>query len=411
MKRSLSLSMALVVLSVLLNGCFKDVVTEKYTFYRPVYKTKAEVRANIKSALPQPVKQPGKLFIKGNYIFLNELEKGIHVIDYSNPTAPQNIGFIAIPGNIDLAVNGNYLYVDLYTDLVTLDISNPQNVSLAKINEGVFPEKYYTADSNSVIVDWVRVDTIVKNRESVNWEKDIVFTNAFTNGPMVSSAASPGSAGKAGSMARFSLMNDRLYTVSHSDLKVFNITNASSPVYVKQVNAGWNIETIYPFRNNLFIGSMSGMFIFSVTNPDNPVKTGQFLHATACDPVIADDSYAYVTLRSGSFCQGFANQMDVINVSNLASPSLVKSYQFTNPRGLSKDGNYIFLCDGTDGLKILNVANANNITNVKTIPGIETYDVIAFNSIAVTVAKDGLYLIDYSNMADIKVAGKILVQK
>jgi hypothetical protein len=411
MKRLLFPPLMLITLAISLNGCFKDVITEKYTFFRPVYKTKADVRANIKSGLPQPVKQPGKLFIYGNYIFLNEFEKGVHVIDYSNPAAPQNIGFIAIPGNVDLAVNGNYLYADLYTDLVTLDISDPQNVSLVKVNEGVFPEKYYMADPGSVIIDWIRVDTVVKHRD-IHWEKDIVFMSGTAGGPLNSVASAPGTAGKAGSMARFSLMNNRLYTVSYSDIKVFSIANAASPAYLKLVDAGaWNIETIYPFKNNLFIGSQSGMFIFSVADADNPVKTGEFVHARACDPVVADDNYAYVTLRSGTVCQGFTNQMDVVNISNLSSPSLLKSYPFSNPRGLSKDGNIIFLCDGNEGLKVLNAANANNITLLKTIPSGETYDVIAFNSTAVMVAEDGLYLVDYSNLNDIKLAGKIPVNK
>jgi hypothetical protein len=49
----------------------------------------------------------GKLFIQGHYIFLNEVDKGIHVIDNSNPAQPRNVAFIDIPGNVDLAVKGN----------------------------------------------------------------------------------------------------------------------------------------------------------------------------------------------------------------------------------------------------------------------------------------------------------------
>lgn len=414
MKKIFPVSFMLLFVAVLLSGCFKDVVTEKYTFYRPVYKLKAEVRAAIKSALPQPLQQPGKIFIRGNYVFMNEYEKGIHVIDYSNPSLPRNIGFIAIPGNVDLAVNGNYMYADMYTDLVTLNVSDPTNVSLVKVNEGVFPEKYYVADQNSVIVDWEKVDTIIKHGSNYNWQKDIIFTSVatFGGGPSVASGAPGVSAGKAGSMARFSLLNDRLYTVSRSDIKVFNIGIAASPAYVKTVDAGaWDIETIYPFKNNLFIGSQSGMFIYSTVSPDNPVKTGSFTHARACDPVVADDNFAYVTLRSGTTCQGFANQMDVVNVTNLSAPSLLRSYPFTNPRGLSKDGDLVFLCDGSDGLKVLNVANANNIVQLKTLPATETYDVIAFNSVAVMVAKDGLYFIDYSNLNDIRLSAKLQVNQ
>ena len=401
----------MLLLAITLNGCLKDSIVESFTFYRPVYRTKAEVRANIKSNTPQSLKQPGKLYIRGNYIFLNDINRGIHVIDYSNPASPKNIGFIAIPGNADLAVKGNYLYADHYTDLVTLDISNPQNVTAVKFNNGVFPENVYTADTGKIVVEWIRVDTTVRRSEKYNLEKDLMASGALF-GSAVNNSSPGGSAGKGGSMARFTLLNDRLYTVSHTDLKVFNTTVANDPQYVKKIGLNaWDIETIYPFQNKLFIGSQSGMYIYSVSNPDNPSAAGQFVHARSCDPVIADGNYAYVTLRSGTTCQGFTNQLEVVNISNLSAPSLVKTYPFTNPRGLSKDGNYLFICDGTDGLKVLNASDAANITSVKTIGGMETYDVIAFNNIAITVAKDGLYLVDYTNAADIKIISKITVSK
>src|SRR5579875_1039905 len=97
-------------------GCLKDKVTQTYTIYRPVYKTLSQVRANMKSSVPQQLAQTGKLSVYNNYIFLNEINKGIHVIDNSNPAAPKNIAFINIPGNIDLAIKDNYLYADSYSD-------------------------------------------------------------------------------------------------------------------------------------------------------------------------------------------------------------------------------------------------------------------------------------------------------
>jgi hypothetical protein len=400
-----------IVLSAVLPGCFRDVVLEKYSFYRPVYRTRAEVRADIKSALPQPVRNPGKLFVKGNYIFLNDVEKGVHVIDYSNPAQPTNIAFIAIPGNVDLAVNGNHLYADQYTDLVTLDISNPLNVVAVNFDDKVFPQRHFPPDTNLVVVDWIKIDTTIRRTDRVRME-----TVLFSGGPLTSAGSGGGgggsAAGVAGSMARFALMNDRLYTVSTFELKVFNTVNAANPSFVKQVFPGTgDIETIYPFKDKLFLGSRSGMHIFNVASPDNPVKTGMFSHARACDPVVVDDNYAYVTLRSGTPCMSQNNQMDIVNITNINAPTLLKTYQFANPHGLSKDGDHIFLCDGTAGLKVLNAQNVNNITTLKTFTGMETFDVIAINNIAITVAKEGLFLIDYSNLSDIKIKGQILTAR
>ena len=161
--------------------------------------------------------------------------------------------------------------------------------------------------------------------------------------------------------------------------------------------------------NNLFIGSQTGMFIYNISNPDNPVQQGQFNHVRTCDPVIADNNYAYVTLRSGTTCQGFTNQLDILNLSNLSNPVLVKTYQLTSPHGLSKDGNTLFICDGKEGLKIFDASNVSNLQLVKQISGIETYDVIAWNDNALVVAKDGLYQYDYSDLNNIRLRSRIAV--
>jgi len=404
-----------------LNSCVKDTCRRIYTYsyYLPVYKTTAEVRANIKSSSPQEITNPGKIVLLGNYIFLNEVDKGIHIIDNRNPASPQNIAFINIPGNMDLALKGNTLYADLYTDMVTLDVSNPLNVSVKKYNEGVFPYRIYNSgfygDSTKIIADWIKRDTTVAQScgynpvyYSPNAYMD--FSNAQSSGGSTNNSSSP--IGKGGSMARFAIVNNRIYTVSNTDLTVFDITTADNPVYENKVNVGsWNVETIFPFKDKLFIGSQSGMFIYNINNPDKPVSIGQFSHVQSCDPVIADDNFAYVTLRSGTACQGFSNQLEILQLNNITDPKLLKVYPFTNPHGLSKDGNLLFICDGSDGLKIYNAADVNNLKLIKQFSGIETYDVIAYNQIALVVAKDGLYQYDYADVNNIHLISKTGISK
>ena len=132
------------------------------------------------------------------------------------------------------------------------------------------------------------------------------------------------------------------------------------------------------------------MFIYDASDPDNPTKLGTFTHSRVCDPVIADDKYAYVTLRSNSTCAGFLNQLDVVDIGNLMSPILIKSYQMTEPTGLSKDGNTLLICDGKSGLKIFNSADPAGVTLLKTITGFEPFEVIAINGTAIVLAKDGM---------------------
>ena len=415
MKKSL---IAAIISLAFLSGCIKDQCksTNTYTFYKPVYKTTAEVRANIRSNSPRDIEQPGKLYIRGNYIFLNDIDKGIHVIDNSNPSNPSRVAFIDIPGNMDLAVKGNILYADLYTDLVAIDITNPLNVSLVKVVEGVFPRRYYASsfvqDSTKVIAAWEKRDTVVVEDCGGNWgtfemDQGVFMTLASNGSGGAPSFASP--VGMGGSMARFTITSNRLYTVGDSELDAFNIVDAANPQHTANKHIGWGIETIYPFKDNLFIGSTSGMFIFSIVNPDNPTQVGQFSHVRSCDPVIADDDYAYVTLRSGTECTGFTNQLDVLNINNIMSPTLLRTYPFTNPHGLAKDDDLLFICDGRDGLKVYDATNVMQLQHIKTIGGMETYDVIAFNNIVLVVAKDGLYQYNYANRNNITLLSKIAV--
>lgn len=395
-------------------ACVKDKCTESrhYTFYTPVYKAKAEVTGNIKSNAPRALENTGKIYIFDKYIFLNEVDKGIHIIDNSVPSNPRNIGFVDIPGNMDMAVKGNILYADLYGDLVALDISDPKNVKLVKLIEGMFPERMWAngiaMNGSEVVVDWIETDTTVQV-SCVNPEAIFVSRlDAFFMASASSSTKSISPIGVGGSMARFTIVNDYLYTVDRHSLTCFNISNGD-PVKDHQLYAGWDIETIYPFKNNLFIGSMGGMFIYDITNPAVPVKKSEFVHARACDPVIADDKYAYITLRQGTGCGPALNELLIVDIKDIQSPSLVKSYPMSRPHGLAKDGNLLLICDGEAGLKAFNASDPNKITEVSKVDNLNAYDVIAMNNIALVVARDGIYQYDYANPANIRLLSKIQV--
>ncbi|MCC9166262.1 hypothetical protein [Pontibacter harenae] len=103
-----------------------------YTAYQPILMSRSQLETSILRKEPQPIVNPGKLYRFQHYILINEKYKGVHVIDNQDPKSPQNIAFIQVPGNIDFAVKQNVLYVDNAVDLVAIDISNPQDIQVAK---------------------------------------------------------------------------------------------------------------------------------------------------------------------------------------------------------------------------------------------------------------------------------------
>ncbi|RZK46926.1 MAG: hypothetical protein EOO94_01765 [Pedobacter sp.] len=419
MRKTFTLFRVLVVaalLSTTLGGCLKDKVTKTYTIQKAILKPKAELLAAIKSNTPIEISSPGKLYTYGKYIFLNDVNTGVHVIDNSNPTSPQNIGFINIPGNVDIAVKGNVLYADMFSDLLTIDIADPRNIKLVNSMRGLFPERSYglgySQDTDMVVTGWTTYDTVV----DVSNTKISVCSNCFYYDALSSyrpeSSGGVNVPGMGGSMARFSIVNDYMYTMGTSVLRVLSLTDEKAPKFISSTQIGNAlIETIYPFKDKLFIGSTTGMFIYNINDPAHPAMESQTTHFRSCDPVVADDDYAFVTLRGGVTCGGTNNVLDILNVKDVKNPLMVKSYPMTNPHGISKDGQYLFVCDGTDGLKMYDTGDLLNLELLDHIKDIETYDIIAWNNRLIVVSKQGINQYDYADGKKLKFLSTISVKK
>lgn len=410
------------IIATLVSGCFKDTGTRTYKLYTPVFQTIQTVRAAIKNELPQPITSVGKMVIYSNYIFLNELNRGIHIIDNTNPASPINKAFIKIPGNENLAIKDNMLFADCYTDLLAIDITNPDNIVLKNAIDNLFPERRfingYQMYFNTIITDWLVKDTtvnIVVEEGKGIWTKNGSYLTAAPWGWAFASGAASSvisTTGINGSTSKYAIVNDYLYALSGNKINTLSIVKTDDPKLVNTTINNGTIETIFPLKDKLFIGAQAGMFIYSINNPAAPVELGKFVHARVCDPVIADGNIAYVTLHaSQNRCAGVTNQLDVVDISNVSQPILIKTYTLTNPYGLSKDGNLLFICDGAVGLKVFDATTATNITLKQTLPSTETYDVIALNGIAYVTAKDGLYQYSYSNTNNVHLISKTDIVK
>lgn len=404
MKKNILAALAFVTATLcaflLFSGCSKDSTgkkTQTYTIYSPVYKNKADALASINGVASTAVEHAGKLYIKGNFIYLNEVNKGIHIIDNSNTSHPVQIAFLSIPGNLDIAIKGNILYADMYSDLLALDITDPHHAKITGTVNNFFTGREYVngypaINNNEIAVNWNEKDTTV-----------IISDRLFPDCNGCQFYTTPAATtGTAGSMASMVLMNNYLYAISemHS-LGIVDVSNAAAPKLDSSFFAGYDLETIYPFENKLFLGSSEGVFIYDVSDPEHPVSSGEFTHGTACDPVIADGNYAYVTLHAGSNCGGAANELDVVNVQDVANSQLVKTYNLTKPEGLSKDGDLLFVCDDAN-VKVYNATNPSNLILLQQIRSNVPYDVIAAEKNLIVVDADGLYQYDYSNIKNIR---------
>lgn len=397
----------IIMLAFLGFGC-EDKCEEfrSYVIYDPVYETTEALRSQVEFIAPEQIHLPGKIYLLGQYLFINEVGKGIHVIDNIDPSRPLPIGFINIPGNYDLAGKGQYLYADSYVDLLVFDISDINEIREVNRVGGVFENYYntfgYLDTSAGILVEYEErlVEEFV--------ETDCGFSNGSTDdfavaevnalrSAQVDFMSSPTAAGIGGSMARFTVSGDHLYTVDLSTLRTFDISTIDNPVAGPTNEITWGVETIFPYEDKLFLGAQNGMHIFSVANPNAPAFLSTYEHITSCDPVVVQDDIAYVTLRGGTECNGFTNQLEIIDVADPSDPQLLEVYPMLNPHGLGIDGGCLFISEGEFGLKMFDATDITTIDQNLTrhFEGFHAYDVIPLDGLLMLIGNDGLYQYTY----------------
>lgn len=157
----------LIIPALILSSCGEE--PERYTEYTPVLLKRTDLEKSIALEAARPIKDAGKIYRKGNLLFINEKFEGVHVYNNADPKKPVALGFIKIPGNVDITINNDIIYADNAVDLVALRFNN-NSIQLLDRDREVFPEivapdfgnipDEYTAANrpeNTVIVKWERL--------------------------------------------------------------------------------------------------------------------------------------------------------------------------------------------------------------------------------------------------------------
>jgi hypothetical protein len=222
-----------------------------------------------------------------------------------------------------------------------------------------------------------------------------------------SSADAASATGQGGSMARFTISGNYLYLADWNSLRVFDITDPASAIEKPMVNVGFGVETIFPYKDKLFIGSSVGMYVFSIANPATPVKLGSALHLRACDPVVSNDTVSYVTLQGSPRCGPAESGLYIYDIKNISTPSLIKLLPLFNPHGLGLVDSVVFVCQGTQGLTAVNVKKPAEPKIMYTKRDADYIDVIPYDNMLICYVKSGIMIYDISNLRNISKIGEV----
>ena len=394
----------LFILSVIaFQSCTKDFgkVEVTYTKATAVYSDLSEIRDVPLKGEIQSVDNPGKIFVSEEVILIGEEEKGIHIIDNTDPANPIPMGFINIPGNREFYIEDEQLYAESVYDMLKIDISDKDNPRLISRIEGAFAQEI--TNSEGEVLTGFTFEEVTEEVEGDSrilddiWGHNNTFFFDYANQLIPPSAVPSSFAGTSnnaiGAVNRIAYQNNHVYVISRTNMTIFEDRGELN--FISSSPVGWDMETIFPHNGNIFIGSQTAMQIFDVTNPERPEAISGFWHATSCDPVYPVDDVAYVTLRTGDAtnCPGDVNSLVVLDITNVRNPVETQNIEMESPYGLTLANDRLYVGEGANGLKIFDATNRMDLELITFDQSIEAYDVIhhpTINTLLLVAGPEGL---------------------
>lgn len=370
-----------------------------YYTLEPIYTSSESFKSKIVLTDAKEIRDLSKVYKYKNYLFISEKNAGVHIYDNKNPRVPINKFFLRIPFNEGISIKNDTLYSDALGEITAIDISNIENNKieiLDKIN-------LHFIDTNSnVKVGYKRSKLYFKSNFTISPPLGINTSNINNiNSNEYVSPSNPYNntietyVWKSGDTYSLFALGEYLYSINKglSNFNLFDIKNdkkIENRKYEDYKNTLEikKIETIYQYQDKLFMLSNKGTYIYDNKNPPNLISKLENIKSS--DSLVLEGKKAYVTLKN-------TNSLNIIDLSDINSPKLIKSYPLILPSCLVVDNSKLFVCD-SNSLKVLDVTDLENITEINKYNINEPKDIILTDKKeGIILAKDGVHQLDLSD--------------
>ncbi|MFK7952494.1 MAG: hypothetical protein AB8B73_06580 [Ekhidna sp.] len=187
-----------------------------------------------------------------------------------------------------------------------------------------------------------------------------------------------------GSYSTFTVVDNFLYIVKNDVLETFNIQSGNTSA-IKSEQIGAVVETLFRYDEYLLVGTQTGVLIYDISIRSNPKYVSSYSHQTGCDPVIARNDIAYITVRDGFSCNSRleSNILIVLDISNIKLPQEINQIEMNDPRGLTIVQNKLLVGEGVHGLAQFDITDPQSPILDLRYPDIYANDMITLDSIVI----------------------------
>lgn len=326
----------------------------------------------------------------------------IAILDISNPSNPQRIGYYVLPDKAkDIIVDGNYAYV----------ATGKSGLRIINISNSAYPFEvgYYTipVSINKVSVSKGFVYLPLSECKSYG-----TFLPTRCSGAIqIIDATNPSNPTRiachkmSGTPSSISIDGDYAYvsefvssTITEARLLKMNISNPRFPRITKIHNTDFGGKTVI---NNGYLYVSARYDKFRIVDISNPIIFSETGVYDARNPsgtrnavfdAIIDKKYAYLIVEGVG--------IEILDISSPSQPTLISTYSIEDEiKDISFNAGHLYIVTENKGLQVINVANSSNLIQVgdyespKSVVTLEVID----NLIYAAAEDNGLRIIDSSN--------------
>ncbi len=253
--------------------------------------------------------------VKGNYAYVAARDAGVHVIDVSNAASPIIVKTIQTSRSRGIVINGNYAYVATRdSGLIVWNVADPANPIRRAAVKGIDVENVAVAGN----VVGTSFYSSIRFYDVTNPENPVAKGNTPTF--------------KTGNEG-FSISGNYAYVPDGDSLKIFNISNLSTPTLVSKIKTGGYGYVATVAGKYCYVASEgTGVRAINISNPAVPVEDGYYDDVPQSRGVTANGKYIYVAEKTDGLTIYSNDLVTSVANENAMIPNSIKLHQnFPNP--------------------------------------------------------------------------------
>lgn len=277
-----------------------------------------------------------------SYLFINEDNKGIHVLETAENMAPQYIAFLVVQGNRAMHVKDGYLYADNFVDLLTIDISDKNNFHIAHRTEDVFPNNPFQVIGSAT------------DLTSFDETRGVVIDTKLTQTPV--SEDKKYVENRFGSVIDIKTEGDLLYAIVDDKVLRFDISEPTEiaslpnlPTYKRAQYEG-KIDSLTPVDGYIVTQTSDNRIdIYDSTTLPNPDYTTHYT---------LPESYRLLEFSEGrafgwKYCRNCTDEdshLTLFTLEDILNPTEERSIDMDVPTSIALENDYLFTCHKREDL-------------------------------------------------------------